>query len=257
MKRSITIAFLLVISLTASINNVFAWGKAGHQMVAEVAFNYLDAATKAKILQALNSYNIEQAATWMDDVRGDASLGYMKSWHFVNIDKGAVYKTHGSDAAFQLNRVITALMHKATLTADTVKRDLLILFHLMGDLHQPLHVGYGTDLGGNKATVSFLGKPNNNLHHVWDGDIIYNKKIKLADCIKANSTYTPAQIAAIQKVDVMAWLTQSRAYLNTNVYTFQNATISQAYIDHNAPVIEKQIGIAGLRLAGILKAAFK
>jgi hypothetical protein len=257
MKKLILTLLLLTGALFTFTNKSYAWGKAGHQMVAEVAFNYLDAATKAKVLKALNSYNIEQAATWMDDQRGNTSLAYMKSWHFVNIDKGAAYKTTGSDAAFQLNRVITALMHRSTLPADTVQRDLLILFHLMGDLHQPLHVGYGADLGGNKTAVAFPGNPKNNLHHVWDGDIIYNKHIALADCIKANKAYTPAQIAAIQKVDVMAWLTQSRAYLATNVYTFQNKTITQAYADTNAAIVEKQIGIAGLRLAGILKAAFK
>jgi hypothetical protein len=256
MKSRAIAALVVLFTLFSSANSVFAWGKQGHQMVAEVAFNYLDATTKAKVLKALNKYNIEQAATWMDDMRGDATLAYMKSWHFVNIDKGGTYKTTGSDAAFQLNRVITALMHKSTLSADTIQRDLLILFHLMGDLHQPLHVGYGVDLGGNKVTVSFPGTPQDNLHHVWDGDIIYNKHIALADCIKANSGYTPAQIAVIQKVDVMAWLGQSRAYL-TNVYAFQNGTITQAYIDQNAPIVEKQIGIAGLRLAGVLKAAFK
>jgi hypothetical protein len=256
MKGKAIAALVVLFTLFASSNRVFAWGKQGHQMVAEVAFNYLDAATKAKVLKALNKYNIEQAATWMDDMRGDASLNYMKSWHFVNIDKGGTYKTSGSDAAFQLNRVITALMHKSTLPADTIQRDLLILFHLIGDLHQPLHVGYGGDLGGNKTIVSFPGTPQDNLHHVWDGDIIYNKHIALADCIKANNGYTPAQISTIQKVDVMAWLAQSRAYL-TNIYAFQNGTITQAYADQNAAIIEKQIGTAGLRLAGVLKAAFK
>ena len=227
-------------------------------MVAEVAFNYLDATTRAKVVSALKNFTIEQAATWMDDMRTNPQLAYLKSWHFVNIDKGSTYKPTGSDAAFQLNRVINALMHKSKLPADTIQRDLLVLFHLMGDLHQPLHVGYGSDRGGNTVSITAPGVTTpDNLHHLWDDDIIYNKHITTADCIKANSAYTPVQIAAIQKVNVMAWLAQSRAYLTTNVYTFSGTAIPQSYIDQNATVVEKQIGIAGLRLAGVLKAAFK
>lgn len=257
MKKKIVAVTFMVVTLSSIAINLFAWGKKGHQMVAEVAFNYLDAATKARILIALKGYNIEQAATWMDDMRDNPALQYLKSWHFVNIDKGAAYKSTGSDAVFELDRVIKALMHRSALPADTVQRDLLILFHLVGDLHQPLHVGYGSDLGGNKIQVTYGKNTTDNLHSVWDGDIIYTKKISLADCIRMNSIYTPAQIADIQKIDVMQWMEGSRAYLATNVYNFQRFTITPAYADQNAPVIEKQIGIAGLRLAAVLKAAFK
>ncbi|WP_295650421.1 S1/P1 nuclease [uncultured Mucilaginibacter sp.] len=264
MKKRIIALSLAVITLFGSTESLFAWGKQGHQMVAEVTFSYLDAATKTKVLAALKNYTIEQAATWMDDMRTNPQLQYLKSWHFVNMDKGKPYAPTTTDAVYQLNKAITALtLHRATLPPDTVQRDLFILFHLMGDLHQPLHVGYGSDYGGNKISVSAPGNTQDNLHHVWDDDVIANEKITPAMCIQMNKAYTPAQIKAIDQVNVMTWLGQSRAYLTTNIYSFsggtvgQGSTITQAYLDQAAPVVEKQIGIAGLRLAAVLTAAFK
>ena len=55
--------------------------------------------------------------------------------------------------------------------------DLLELFHLIGDLHQPLHVGFGEDKGGNTFEVQFNDK-GSNLHKVWDSEIIEYKNLR-------------------------------------------------------------------------------
>ena len=44
---------------------------------------------------------------------------------------------------------------------------LRFIVHLVGDLHQPLHVGKCCDKGGNDVKVTWFGKPTN-LHAVWD-----------------------------------------------------------------------------------------
>ena len=38
---------------------------------------------------------------------------------------------------------------------------LRFIVHLVGDLHQPLHVGRPGDEGGGKISVTFFGKPTN------------------------------------------------------------------------------------------------
>ncbi|GJP37110.1 hypothetical protein CLOM_g21551 [Closterium sp. NIES-68] len=48
---------------------------------------------------------------------------------------------------------------------------LMFLAHFAGDIHQPLHVGFTSDLGGNRVHVSWF-KRKTNLHAVWDGYII-------------------------------------------------------------------------------------
>ncbi|KAL6077439.1 hypothetical protein QOT17_002314 [Balamuthia mandrillaris] len=44
---------------------------------------------------------------------------------------------------------------------------LSFLTHYVGDIHQPLHVGYAKDKGGNLHRVHFFGR-SSDLHTVWD-----------------------------------------------------------------------------------------
>ncbi|CAI5533702.1 unnamed protein product [Closterium sp. Naga37s-1] len=48
---------------------------------------------------------------------------------------------------------------------------LMFLAHFAGDIHQPLHVGFTSDLGGNRVHVTWF-KRKTNLHAVWDSFII-------------------------------------------------------------------------------------
>jgi hypothetical protein len=43
--------------------------------------------------------------------------------------------------------------------------------HLVGDLHQPLHVGFLYDLGRTKTKVTFHGKEQS-LRELWDSGIV-------------------------------------------------------------------------------------
>ena len=44
---------------------------------------------------------------------------------------------------------------------------LSFLGHYLGDVHQPLHAGKKTDLGGNSIKIYWYGS-RSNLHKVWD-----------------------------------------------------------------------------------------
>ena len=60
---------------------------------------------------------------------------------------------------------------------DQIKTDLFYLFHLVGDLHQPLHTGYPDDKGGNLIDVSYLYKSyHTNLHTVWDDESLIQRR---------------------------------------------------------------------------------
>ena len=47
----------------------------------------------------------------------------------------------------------------------------MMLIHLIGDMHCPMHAGRKQDRGGNGTTVKFFGKKSN-LHSVWDSDLL-------------------------------------------------------------------------------------
>ena len=228
-------------------------------MVAEVAFHYLDDTTKAKVKHYLKKMTIEEAANWMDDMRTNSYYDYMRPWHYVNIGKDSTYipSAKERDILIILNSAIAELRKKDSLKDKNVKDDLCMLFHLTGDLHQPLHVGYGIDRGGNDIDLSFKFLTyHTNLHKVWDFEIIDSKNITLEDCLKQYDSFTKEEINKFEKINVMDWMKQSRSLLDS-VYNFKDALIDQDYIDRNAILIEKQILIGGLRLAAVLRETFR
>jgi hypothetical protein len=252
--------FLLLIAtvlLLASPIHSFAWGKKGHELVAEVAFHYLDESTKAKVQGYLKNMSIEDAANWMDEMRGNDYYTYMRTWHYLDVEKGERYIPAATDRniIIILNSAILELQHRDNIKKKQIKNDLLLLFHLMGDLHQPLHVGYPGDKGGNTINVTLV-KANTNLHSAWDTGIIEQKNITLDDCLKQYDNFSPDEIANIKQLKVLQWMDQSRSLLDT-VYNFKDDLLDQNYVDSSSIIIEKQILKAGLRLASVLSEAFK
>ncbi len=239
--------------------NSFAWSAKGHQLVAQVAFHYLDDSTKERVMKYLGKMSIEEASTWMDDMRSNDYYTYMRPWHYIDVEKGKEYSATAADRNILiiLNSAIEELRNMNDHKFKGIRNDLFILFHLVGDLHQPLHTGYPEDKGGNTTYVPFLQKSNSlNLHGIWDDAIISTKNITLEDCLKQYDTYTTDEINAIQQVNVLSWFHDSRLLLD-NVYGYKNNFIDQQYVDESAEIIKKQILKAGLRLAAVLKETFK
>jgi hypothetical protein len=68
--------------------------------------------------------------------------------------------------------------------------------------------------------------------------------------------YSKEDIAKIDKVDILAWMNESRSYLPA-IYGFQNNVIDQNYVDENSKTIEKLLLLSGLRISSILETVFK
>lgn len=70
--------------------------------------------------------------------------------------------------------IITAISNQTSLfldpatDADTRREALMFMMHLIGDIHQPLHVE-DAYRGGNEIKICFAHAcTSNNLHSVWD-----------------------------------------------------------------------------------------
>jgi hypothetical protein len=246
--------FILIIILFCS-KTTYAWGAKGHEIVSEVAFQYLNKDTKKIVLQYLDGMTIQEAATWMDRIKKDRSLNYMKPYHYVNFKKGATVKNNpGSNIIAVLSNAIEELKNHKKLSKEEVKMRLLFVFHLIGDVHQPLHVGYASDKGGNKVQINFNGK-GTNLHSFYDSGIIKHKKIKLKDCLNPTNS-TKKDVAKYQKINVIEWANESRSFL-PEIYNFNGHKVSEEYVDKNAVIIRSQLFKAGIRLASVLNRTFK
>lgn len=251
MKKILLLLSFLLLATTSG----FAWGHLGHSLIAEIAFQNLDAKTKQNVLKYLDGMTIEDASNWMDAMRSDKNYNYMKPYHYINFDKGAsVTELSGDNIINVLNKTIKDLDNIKGLSNDEIRTRLFYLFHLIGDLHQPLHVGYKDDKGGNNVQISFFGR-GGNLHAMWDSDIIEYKNLTLADELKLNK-FQPTELAIIKQIDVTEWAKGSRSFLKT-AYNLNDGKISDVYVNAVYPIIQQQILKAGLRLASVLEHYFK
>ena len=230
-------------------------GRTGHQIVAQIAKHFLDPTTAKTVQKYLGSTTFEDAAVWMAEMRSNPVYSLTKTWHYLNLEKDAVYvTTDGEDIVARLILTINELKHKQTLSDAQIKTDLLLLFHLLGDLHQRLHVGYGIDKGGNTIKVDFLGMPTN-LHSVWDNGIIEHEHITTEDCLTTYHDIPSGTLSVIKNIDVVFWMNDSRQHL-MQVYNFTGGKLDEAYSSQNKIPVEWQLIEAGIRLASVLPSHF-
>ena len=254
--KKISVGILVLYFIALNSTSSLAYSKTGHQIITEIAMQYLDPKVKDNVIKYLDGTSIQESGIWMDEMRSKHEYDYMKPWHYINIEKGEEYKeSDGENIINELKKIISEFNIKETLSNEHVKFDLLILFHLVGDLHQPLHVGYGDDRGGNNTQVNFIGN-NTNLHKVWDDEIIQNQNINLTACLQFGGSFSKTEMDAIRNFDLINWMEESRAVLN-KVYDFKGHRIDEPYAVKMKTIIEKELFYAGIRLASILERYFQ
>jgi hypothetical protein len=253
-RKVILVFFLIVYG-----RETFAWSAKGHMIVAAFAKENLKAIDKAlldSVQYFLGDMSFERASVWMDEIKGDKAYDHLKPAHYVNVEKDATYvKNKEVNVINELELVLTVLFQKGPRDKEKTAFALRELFHLVGDLHQPLHAGYGEDRGGNEIDVYYNGE-STNLHALWDGGIIQFEKITLPGCLKFANEMDPEEKRSAQKIDVLKWMEESRSYLPF-IYGFEKGKISSEYSSKAKPIIEKQLVKAGIRLTAVLFKAFK
>jgi len=231
-----------------------AWGKKGHELTGAIAWHFLDDTTR-QIVKDYLDMSFEDAANWMDDVRSNSFFEFQRTWHYVDFERGEKYHpTHERDLMTVLHSSIAQIKQYKTIKKKDVRRALLLIFHLVGDMHQPLHCGYNSDRGGNDIAVTSK-VVSGNLHSIWDTDIINYKGIDIDSCVAVYNTLDSNEMARVQKINELSWMYESRSYLDT-VYSFQNNFLDVSYVDSNSKIIKKQLLYAGLRLAALMKSVF-
>jgi hypothetical protein len=249
-KRAVLFLFLLTQTLFS-----FAWGPRGHKIVVQIAMKYMEKAAIDSVKSYLQDISMIKAGYWMDEVKMNMSYDFMESWHYVNVPKDKTYvATAQPNIINVLERVITSLNYTDTRKREDTKLSLKILLHLVADIHQPLHCGYAKDKGGNNTKLRFFYKATD-LHSVWDSEILEYKSISAEDCMAMISDLSQKDITAMQEINVIKWMEESRNLL-PRVYDFKAAKVDDEYVDRNSALIKMQLVKAGLRLAAVLNSAF-
>lgn len=234
---------------------LFGWGQIGHRAVGQIAEWHLSKKATKNINQVLGPHSLAMVSTWMDEIRSDDAYDYTNTWHWVTIPDNTSYNADIQEEAgdaFGMTQKIIAALKTDTLSQQEEKEYLMMLVHLVGDLHQPLHVGNGEDRGGNDVKVEWMGEPSN-LHRVWDSDMIDGKQLSYTELAQhLNRRATERLVQQWQSSRPEQWLAEAME-LRPQVYDVpDNKRLGYQYSYQNYATVEHQLLVAGVRLAGIL-----
>lgn len=255
MKRIVFFPLFTLFALSA-----FAWGQKGHDTTAAIAERHLTPATQAAVDSIFEGRSLVYWSNWLDNASHTPSFAYTKTWHYKNIDKGDRYEEAPANPAGDVTTAIKAQMEALSspgITPGESELALRILVHIMGDLHQPMHMGHANDLGGNRVKVKFFGR-DNNLHAVWDSSIPESgHKWSYTEWVDQLDRLSPEDEAMLVKGSVDDWAKETLA-IATQIYemTPPNSEISYNEVAYWTPTVENQFLIGGLRLAHVLNLLF-
>lgn len=162
--RSLLLFFAMAITSVLQ-----AWGPTGHRTIGAIAENHLSKKARKAVQRILGDESLAIAGNWMDDVRSDDVYDQTHDWHWVTIPDGSTYEVSAKNPDGHVVEAVERmkmLLRSDTATASTKRTALRFLIHLVGDMHQPLHVGRGDDKGGNDFQLTWF-KKGTNLHRVW------------------------------------------------------------------------------------------
>ena len=86
------------------------------------------------------------------------------------------YETCNQDNVYKMVLSCEKELKDASKSIAAKAFALKILIHLIGDLHQPMHVSHAEDKGGNDIAIKFEGFADN-LHGLWDYGLIDREKL--------------------------------------------------------------------------------
>lgn len=252
-------SLLLIITINISFASIPKWGPTGHRTLAQIAEKHIKKKVLHKIEALLDGQSLAYVATYADEIKSDKKYRKFSAWHYVNFPFDTKYedskKSNRGDLAVGIAICIQKIKLEKT-SRDDKAFYLKMLIHLIGDLHQPLHVGRAEDRGGNDIQVKWHGK-DTNLHHVWDENLIDKWNMSYTELADNSKNLTKEEIKKIQRGTVIDWINETQK-LAITVYKSakKGENLKWKYSYDNFGTVERQLQKGGLRLARILNEIF-
>ncbi|KAK4589971.1 hypothetical protein RGQ29_020514 [Quercus rubra] len=269
---------------------ILGWGMEGHYAICKIAEGYLteDAVAAVKeLLPESAGGNLAAVCSWPDQIRHNFRWRWSSALHYVDTPDfkcNYEYCRDCHDSAGHKNRCVTGAIYNYTMQLASAYQNtnlklhynlteaLMFLSHFIGDLHQPLHVGFTGDEGGNTIVVRWFRRKSN-LHHVWD-DMIIDSALKTFYCSDLE-----IMIKAIQRNITNGWSNEISSwekcshndtvcpnpYASESIslackFAYKNATpgstLGDDYFLSRLPIVEKRLAQGGVRLAATLNRIF-
>lgn len=290
-------SILLVFTFPLS---VFAWSENGHNMGGAIAYYYLKKNKPAAIDNIINALKLHPwyndprwqgklsglnqeekkvalfmlASTFPDDARDDYALGggEKSKWHFVDypvVPQGSTVKGEQPERP-NAEEVITKLLTTIKTQKDAKQKalDICWLFHLIEDVHQPLHTAClfdehhrSGDRGGNTTYIIFNDAQSAvKLHSYWDKLIPGNFAATpaKAQALLQLPLYQEAKLPELKtNLTVKDWIqkesfviAKEQAYLNGKLDGTEYApfSVDKSYGENARKTGERRVVLAGIRL---------
>ena len=301
-------AVLATLILALHAQPASAWSRSGHMVVAAIAYDDLkarDPKILAKIDEIMEKHPDRavfevaggprsdtrarkvflEMARWSDDVRGTPFDH--PTWHYAGrpiVDNRNPPSPLPPDAtsgaameAYALNLRVAG--YKGASPAERAVA-LCWVFHLVGDIHQPLHMAdqYSAALtkGDQGGNLQFIREPRSgafmNLHGFWDGIVRGNgdaaEAVEQGASLAARwprSQFKQLKKAAPTAADTATWAKESydiaqkvayRGDLVTGPTQQEGKPLTKAYVLEATTAGERQVVLAGYRLADVLRSIF-
>ena len=304
-RRALLIVAVLLLVLPA---RALAWHDTGHMLVAQIAYLRLSPAAKERVDKLLvtppgrrplihlcagyytaatceKTYDPVTIAVWMDDFRGDTLNSEYDPWHYINhkpfFDGVPVRTNVGPEPVNVLDRINWAVntLRRGTGRDRSDAETLGFLYHLVGDVHQPMHATTrytaaqpDGDAGGNGFRLKPAeGSPATSLHFFWDaaaGAFGYDsprrplseadraRLLKLAEEIMRE--HPEATTPGVSDLEPLNWVEESNALARRQAYAGvrEGETPSAAYTEQARRLSRQRLALAGYRMAGLLNMLF-
>ncbi|MDT0595671.1 S1/P1 nuclease [Glaciecola petra] len=260
MKILKTAIICVIVAINISINDASAWGQTGHRVTGEIAEKYLTVEAKAAIQNILENQGLAEISTYADEMRSNPEYFWQEvagPFHYVTVPLGKTYSDVGApeegDSVTAIKRFSKILKDSESSKADK-QLALKMLVHIIGDLHQPLHAGNGTDRGGNDRKLKFFWEESN-LHRVWDSGLIDRRQLSYTEwTVFLAAKITPEKLKAWQTTDPLVYIAES-AKIRDKIYP-ESDDLSWQYLYKHAPTVKQRLSQAGVRIAAHLNDIF-
>ncbi len=261
MKSGKIIYIVLAFLVTFSTVNATSpdWGATGHRTIGKIAEDYLKGKTKRKIAELLNGQSLALVSTFGDDIKSDKRYREFYTWHFVNMPFGVSYqdseKNKDGDLVTGIKKCKEVILNENTSKEDKAFY-LNLLVHLIGDLHQPMHVGRKEDKGGNTFQLQWFDN-GTNLHSVWDSKMINHYNMTYTELAENADKITKEQVKYLQNGTVEDWVNETQTFA---IKAYESAEIGENlrynYMYENFGLVRSQLQKGGIRLAKLLNELF-
>jgi hypothetical protein len=264
-RRSRILSCLCALMVTST---AAAWGPEGHRITGRIAGEYLSDKAKDAVSELLSGRTLADVAVWADDVRQEDAYQWTAPLHYVNVPRDARRIDmrrdceNGMCVVGAIHHFAEVLQNKDGKRSRTEQREALkFIVHFIGDVHQPMHVSYRDDRGGNLLRVSFVNSPETNLHRVWDTDMI---RLRLGDeqwstlAREIQASITKDQLARWRQATTpVAWANESLT-ITRRIYSElpRSGELGRDYYEHYIGDVMTQLAAAGVRMADLLNVLF-